>query len=88
MPIEVYYSSVSSSMETKKHQQKIFMVLDSKKIPYEKCDIASDPEKKEKMKEIAGGGGPPQIVNEVLCGDYNAFDEAVECETLNEFLRI
>jgi len=42
------------------------------------------------MKNAAGADShPPQIVNDgIYCGDYFAFDEAVESETLNEFLRL
>ena len=66
------------------------MVLAGKKIAYECYDIASDDGAKAAMRALAGETSlPPQIANEdVYCGNYNAFDEAVECETLNAFLKL
>jgi len=91
MTITLYFSTVSSNLETKKHQQKITMVLDGKQIAYETVDISSSDAGKAKMRELAGDAKclPPQIANgEQYCGDFNAFDEAVEMETLNEFLKL
>lgn len=86
--LTVFWSSVSSNLELKKHQQKIWMVLDSKKIPYDKVDIATSDEGKLKMKELCGDTArPPQIIKgNTYIGDFNAFDDAVECETLPQFL--
>lgn len=49
--------------QLKKHQQKIEMILDSKKIDYDKVDIAGNDAAKEKMREIMGDphGLPPQF---------------------------
>ncbi|XP_065653411.1 SH3 domain-binding glutamic acid-rich-like protein 3 [Hydra vulgaris] len=90
MGVIVYVSSVSSSTELKKHQQKITMVLDGKKIPYEVKDIASSEEAKTEMKHLAGvDAHPPQIANDnVYCGDFFGFDEAVESEELSQFLKL
>jgi hypothetical protein len=90
MSLTVYISSVSSSTELKKHQQKILTVLDGKNIPYNVADISSSEEAKTAMKHAAGiDSHPPQIVNDdIYCGDYFAFDEAIEFETLNEFLKL
>ena len=90
MSLTVYVSSVSSSTELKKHQQKILMVLDGKKIPYNVADISSSEEAKTEMKHAAGiDAHPPQFVKDgIYCGDYFAFDEAVESDTLNEFLKL
>jgi len=87
----VFLSSVSSNLETKKNQQKIKMVLDGKKIPYRLIDISSNEEGKQVMRELAGNPKclPPQIANgDQYCGDFAAFDEAVEMENLNEFLKL
>ncbi|XP_036941417.1 SH3 domain-binding glutamic acid-rich-like protein 3 isoform X2 [Acanthopagrus latus] len=91
MTITVFITSVSSSMEIKKHQQRISMVLDSKKVPYKIVDISSDDEGKALMREIAGDQKalPPQIANgSVYCGDYAAFENAVEAEELEKFLKL
>ena len=47
----------------KKKQQKMEMILDSKKIQYNKLDIAADEELKIKMRRIMGDpkGLPPQL---------------------------
>lgn len=58
-------------MQMKKQQQKIEMVLDSKKIEYEKVDIAADEGAKAKMREIAKNPSalPPQLCNgDQYCG--------------------
>lgn len=47
------------------------MILDSKKIPYEKLDIAASTACKDKMREISGDPKalPPQISNgDTYCG--------------------
>nr|XP_002123222.1 SH3 domain-binding glutamic acid-rich-like protein 3 [Ciona intestinalis] len=91
MTVTFYYSSVSSSMEIKKNQQKIEMILSSKKIDFKKLDIAMDEDAKKQMREIVGNPKalPPQLCNgDHYCGDYNAFEAAVEEETLAEFLKL
>ena len=60
-----------SCYQLKKHQQRIVMVLASKKIAYEEVDIASSEEAKNKMREIAQDPKalPPQIANgDQYCG--------------------
>ena len=62
----------------KKQQQKIEMILDAKKIPYNKLDIAADEGLKKKMRELAGDPKalPPQLCNgDQYCGvssEYSA----------------
>lgn len=89
--IKYYYSSVSSNLELKKHQQKIEMILDSKKVDYDKVDIAGNEEAKQRMREIMGDpkGLPPQLTKgDQHLGDYDAFDDAVEREDLDTFLKL
>ncbi|RUS78645.1 hypothetical protein EGW08_013572 [Elysia chlorotica] len=89
--VTVYISSVTSDLERKKHQQKIEMVLSSKKIEHEYVDVTSDHDLLNKMRELAGNPQalPPQIVNgDVYCGDFDAFEEALENENLEGFLKI
>lgn len=91
MTIIYYYTSVSSNMETKKHQQRIEMVLDSKKIEYERCDIASSEDDKKKMRELMGDPKalPPQLFNgDQYLGEYTAFEAAVENGELEKFLKL
>ncbi|XP_056283775.1 SH3 domain-binding glutamic acid-rich-like protein 3 [Pseudoliparis swirei] len=91
MSITVFFTSVSSSREIKKTQQKIFDVLSSKKINHVGVDIAQDIESKESMRELAQNPTalPPQICNgNQYCGDYDAFDNAIEEGTLESFLKL
>ncbi|KXJ14032.1 SH3 domain-binding glutamic acid-rich-like protein 3 [Exaiptasia diaphana] len=89
--IQVYISGSSGSQEIKKKQQRIIMILDGIKCNYSQVDISSDSDAKDKMREIVGDPHalPPQICRgDSYCGNYEAFDEAVESETLKEFLGI
>ncbi|XP_035534782.1 SH3 domain-binding glutamic acid-rich-like protein 3 [Morone saxatilis] len=89
--LQVFYTSVSSSLEIKKHQEKIFLILDGKKIQYKPVDIAQNSEDKDLMRKIAGNPTalPPQICKgDVYCGDYTAFENAVEMEQLEAFLKL
>lgn len=55
----------------KKQQQRIENVLDSKKIAYEKVDIAASEDSKKKMRDLSGNPTalPPQLFNEdTYCG--------------------
>ncbi|XP_061668561.1 SH3 domain-binding glutamic acid-rich-like protein 3 [Syngnathoides biaculeatus] len=91
MSVKVFYSSVSGSNSLRNHQLRIFDVLESKKIPFEKMDIAQDPAYKDLMRKIAGNPTalPPQICNgDTYCGDFQAFDEAIENEQLEAFLKL
>ncbi|XP_060947353.1 SH3 domain-binding glutamic acid-rich-like protein 3 [Limanda limanda] len=91
MPVKVFITSVSSNLKIKKDQQKIEMTLDSLKIPYTNVDIAQNVEDKDEMRRIAGDPTalPPQICNgDTYCGDFKAFEEAVEMEELPKFLKL
>uniref|UniRef100_A0A8C4ECA7 Uncharacterized protein n=1 Tax=Dicentrarchus labrax TaxID=13489 RepID=A0A8C4ECA7_DICLA len=69
--LQVFYTSVSSSLEIKKHQEKIFLILDGKKIQYKPVDISQNSEDKDLMRKIAGNPTalPPQICKgNVYCG--------------------
>jgi len=91
MSVIVYFTSVSGSTEIKSHQQRMFSILDGKKIEYKAVDIAQDAAYKGEMRRKAGNPTalPPQICNgDTYCGDFEMFDNAVEMETLDEFLKI
>jgi len=90
-PIIVYISSVSSNREIKEKQQRIEMILESKKIPFERVDVAASEDDKLKMREIVGDEKalPPRICKgQLYLGDYAAFDDAVENEDLSGFLKL
>ncbi|XP_077367558.1 SH3 domain-binding glutamic acid-rich-like protein 3 [Festucalex cinctus] len=91
MPVKVFYASVSSNTEMKKRQQRIFMVLESKRISFERVDIAANESDKELMRQISGDSTalPPQICNgNSYCGDWSAFEDAVENDDLVAFLKL
>jgi glutaredoxin-related protein len=67
------------------------MTLTSKKIEFNKVDVAASEDAKKKMREIAGNPTalPPQLCNgDQYCGGFAAFEEAVEAEELNQFLKL
>ncbi|XP_049914225.1 SH3 domain-binding glutamic acid-rich-like protein 3 [Epinephelus moara] len=91
MPLTVFYASVTGNLEMKKQQQRIEMVLDSKNIKYDYVDIAADENQKAVMRKLAGNPKalPPQICNgDAYCGDFKAFENAVEAEELEKFLKL
>jgi len=101
--IKIYISSLSGNKEVKKRQQRIMMILESKQIPYVLIDITEPQNEKEKdfMQANATAKGEtvsdvnpphplaPQIFNgQTYCGDYNGFELANECDTLEAFLHL
>ncbi|XP_026174566.1 SH3 domain-binding glutamic acid-rich-like protein 3 [Mastacembelus armatus] len=91
MSLKVFFTSVSSSVQIKKNQDRIFSVLESKKIPFKAVDISQKAEDKDLMRKIAKNPTalPPQICNgDVYCGDIDAFENAIEAEQLEAFLKL
>nr|CAB3266041.1 SH3 domain-binding glutamic acid-rich-like protein 3 [Phallusia mammillata] len=87
--LTAYFSSVSSNMKIKKNQQHIQMILSSKKVQFEIVDVSKDPETLQKMRKLSGNTTalPPQLFKgDKYLGDYEAFFEAVESETLDTFI--
>ena len=91
MSVKVYISSVSGNADIHKQQQRLQMVLEAKKIAAEYIDVAATQGAKERMRELMGDPKaiPPQIFNgDQYCGNYEAFDDAVEDDELEEFLKL
>lgn len=66
-------------------------ILDSKSIQYELIDIAVGGELRDEMRNKAGDPSavPPQLFNEdQYCGNYEMFSEAVEADTVEQFLKM
>nr|XP_009672881.1 PREDICTED: SH3 domain-binding glutamic acid-rich-like protein 3 [Struthio camelus australis] len=80
-----------SGFQIKSQQSEVIRILDGKNIKYELVDISQDNALREEMRAKAGNPKaiPPQIVNgDHYCGDYELFVEAVEQNTLQEFLKL
>ncbi|KAI6007211.1 hypothetical protein EDD15DRAFT_2358351 [Pisolithus albus] len=88
-PIQVFLTTIASQPELRKRQEYILRILQTKKISFTSYDLASDEEAKRLWKRKAplatdlassSGGRYP--------GDFEAFEEAVEYEELDTFLRL
>ncbi|KAK7906856.1 hypothetical protein WMY93_015468 [Mugilogobius chulae] len=91
MDLLVFYSSISGNKEMKKQQEWIMSVLSAKKIPFKAVDISQNSDDKDLMRKIAGDSTalPPQICRgNSYCGDYTAFQNAIEEECLEAFLKL
>ncbi|KAH9487655.1 SH3 domain-binding glutamic acid-rich-like protein 3 [Bulinus truncatus] len=89
--VTVYISNLASNMETRKQQMRIQDILSGAKIDFQVVDVSASKDDLAKMREIVGNEHAlaPQIANgDTYCGDYDAFDDAVECKTLNDFLKL
>ncbi|KAM8883058.1 SH3 domain-binding glutamic acid-rich-like protein 3 [Synchiropus splendidus] len=91
MGIKLYYTTVTASRTVKSQQAQVMRILDSKSIEYELIDISTDGELREKMRTKAGdsAAAPPQLFNEdQYCGNYEMFSNAVEADTVEQFLKL
>ncbi|XP_051948976.1 SH3 domain-binding glutamic acid-rich-like protein 3 [Xyrauchen texanus] len=91
MGIKLYYTTVTASREVKSQQAEVMRILDSKTIKYELIDISVGGEVRDEMRSKSGNPTaiPPQIFNEdQYCGNYDLFSEAVEADTVDQFLKI
>ncbi|XP_033847138.1 SH3 domain-binding glutamic acid-rich-like protein 3 [Periophthalmus magnuspinnatus] len=91
MALLVFYSSVSGNMEMKKRQEWIFSVFTAKNIAFKAVDISQNSDDKELMRKIVGDPTalPPQICRgDTYCGDYTSFQNAIEEERLEAFLKM
>jgi len=90
-PIQVFLTTIASQPVLRKRQEYILRILQTKKIPFTSYDLASDedakrlwkrktPLDKQQLPGILVGGRYP--------GDFDAFEEAVEYDELEIFLRL
>ncbi|KAF9229130.1 SH3BGR-domain-containing protein [Gyrodon lividus] len=90
-PIQVFLTTIASQPVLRKRQEYILRILQTKKIPFMSYDLASDedakrlwkrkvPLDKQQLPGILVGGRYP--------GDFDAFEEAVEYDELDIFLRL
>ncbi|XP_020510642.1 SH3 domain-binding glutamic acid-rich-like protein 3 [Labrus bergylta] len=91
MGIKLYYTTVTASRTVKSQQAEVIRILDSKSIQYELIDISVGGELRDEMRNKAGDPSavPPQLFNEdQYCGNYEMLSEAVEADTVDQFLKI
>ncbi|XP_026205772.1 SH3 domain-binding glutamic acid-rich-like protein 3 [Anabas testudineus] len=91
MGIKLYYTTVTASRTVKSQQSEMMRILDSKSIQYELIDISLGGELRNEMRSKAGDptAAPPQLFNEdQYCGDYDMLCEAVESDTVEQFLKL
>lgn len=91
MGVKLYYTTVTASRTIKSQQSDVIRILDSKGIKYQLIDISLGGELREEMRNKAGDptAVPPQLFNEdQYCGNFERFQEAVEEDTVEQFLKL
>lgn len=91
MGVKLYYTTVTASRTIKSQQSDVIRILDSKGIKYELIDISLGGELRDEMRNKAGDptAVPPQLFNEdQYCGNFEMFQEAVEEDAVEQFLKL
>lgn len=91
MGVKLYYTTVTASRAIKSQQSDVIRILDSKGIKYELIDISVGGELRDEMRNKAGDptAVPPQLFNEdQYCGNFEMFQEAVEEDAVEQFLKL
>ncbi|KAL1670425.1 hypothetical protein GGF50DRAFT_32996, partial [Schizophyllum commune] len=90
-PIQVFLTTIASQPALRQRQEYILRILQVKKIPFTSYDLASDENAKRLWKRKA----PPDkqqlpgiLVGEICPGSFAEFEEAVEFDELDTFLRL
>ncbi|EKM83562.1 hypothetical protein AGABI1DRAFT_123890 [Agaricus bisporus var. burnettii JB137-S8] len=90
-PIAVFLTTIASQPALRQRQEYILRILQVKKIPFTSYDLASDEEAKRLWKRRA----PPDkqqlpgiLVGGAFPGTFHDFEEAVEFNELDAFLRL
>ncbi|XP_038655245.1 SH3 domain-binding glutamic acid-rich-like protein 2-A [Scyliorhinus canicula] len=90
MVVIVYFTSITTTTELDKNQIRIRNTLEAFKIPHKFVDLAADASLLEEMRNKVGNrkAMAPQIFNDdKYCGDFAAFEEAMESEKVEEFFK-
>jgi len=88
--VTLYISNVTYNKEVKKQQSRIKDVLETLKIEYDTVDVAEEGNL-QKMRDTLKDQTllAPQLANgDVYCGNYEAFEFAVEDKLLKQFLKL
>ncbi|XP_020366904.1 SH3 domain-binding glutamic acid-rich-like protein 3 [Rhincodon typus] len=91
MVITIYYASITATSTLESRQSSIINCLASLKIHYELIDLSTGQGLLDEMRQKVGDpkAMAPQIFNgDQYCGDFEAFDKAVEEKKIKEFLKL
>ncbi|KAL1719556.1 hypothetical protein EV715DRAFT_174814, partial [Schizophyllum commune] len=90
-PIQVFLTTIASQPALRQRQEYILRILQVKKIPFTSYDLASDENAKRLWKRKAPADKqqlPGILVGEICPGSFAEFEEAVEFDELDTFLRL
>ncbi|CAK5264600.1 unnamed protein product [Mycena citricolor] len=90
-PIELFLTTIASQPVLRQRQDYILRTLQVKKIPYTSYDLASDENAKRRWRRKAPADKqqlPGMLVGGKFPGPFSEFEEAVEYDELDIFLRL
>ncbi|KAL5519074.1 hypothetical protein ACEPAH_757 [Sanghuangporus vaninii] len=90
-PIEVFLTTIASQPALRQRQEYILRILQVKKVPFTSYDLASNEDAKRLWKRKAPPNKqqlPGILVGGTFPGTYDEFEEAVEYDELDRFLRL
>ncbi|KAJ6604496.1 hypothetical protein DFH09DRAFT_1122893 [Mycena vulgaris] len=90
-PIEIFLTTIASQPALRQRQEYILRILQVKKIPFTSYDLASDEKAKRLWKRKAPLDKqqlPGILVGGKFPGPFAEFEDAVECDDLEVFLRL
>lgn len=89
-PVTVYLTTIASQPALRKRQEYLLRILQAKRIPFSSYDLASDEDAKRLWRRKAPAGKeqlPGILVGGRFVGTFQQFEEAVEFDELNIFLK-
>ncbi|OCH96038.1 hypothetical protein OBBRIDRAFT_787488 [Obba rivulosa] len=90
-PIQLFLTTIASQPALRQRQEYILRVLQVKKIQFTSYDLASDEDAKKLWRRktpLDKQQLPGILVGGTFPGTFADFEEAVECDTLDEFLHL
>ncbi|KAJ6519678.1 hypothetical protein C8R45DRAFT_791454, partial [Mycena sanguinolenta] len=90
-PIEVFLTTIASQPTLRQRQEYILRTLQVKKIPFSSYDLASDETAKRLWRRKAPADKqqlPGILIGGKFPGPFQDFEDAVECDDLDNFLRL
>ncbi|PCH33745.1 hypothetical protein WOLCODRAFT_129947 [Wolfiporia cocos MD-104 SS10] len=90
-PIQLFLTTITSQTALRQRQEYILRVLQVKKVPFTSYDLASDEEAKKLWRRKAPRDKqelPGILIGGEFSGTFGEFEEAVEFNELDQFLRL